>query len=418
MVEEGPRSPRLKQLSRELARGDDAALDLFWQEVQQKGTPLVETDKEKRDFSLVTFLWRAATGAENVVVQIAVDGTGQDVHAMSRLPQTDLWYATFRLRNDYRGAYKFFVTDEKEQDVEQHDPFNSNTFVEPKDETRPDHAEDDIDSIIRLSTAPEPYWTPPHSGIARGVVKLHFFKSEILNNERRIWIYHPPPTGTVGPPAGCLVVLDGRFFNFAVRVPMILDNLLAEGAIRPLTAVMVDNPGQTWQEAMDTREKELSCHAPFADFLAQELLPWLRQTCVLTDDPAQTIVAGGSMGGLAAAFVAMQYPDIFGSVLAMSGSFWWRPDGDEEWEWLTRQFARRQFAPLRFYLEVGLLESRPSATGFPGQLLANRHLRNVLQARGHDVNYEEKMHGHDSSPWPEVFGTGLLALSRISSASR
>ncbi|MCB0032393.1 MAG: prolyl oligopeptidase family serine peptidase, partial [Anaerolineales bacterium] len=210
----------------------------------------------------------------------------------------------------------------------------------------------------------------------------------------------------------------GRFFNFAVRVPMILDNLLAEGAIQPLTAVMVDNPSRTWQEAMTIREQELSCHAPFADFLAQELLTWLRQTRGFTASPAQTLVAGGSIGGLAAAFVAMQYPDIFGSVLAMSGSFWWRPDGDEEWEWLTRQFARRPFAPLRFYLEVGLLESSPSPTGFPGQLLASRHLRDVLQARGHDVIYEENMHGHDASTWPEVFGTGLRALSRISYASR
>lgn len=117
---------------------------------------------------------------------------------------------------------------------------------------------------------------------------------------------------------------------------MIMDNLLAEGAIQPLVAVMVDNPGRTWQESMAIREKELSCHAPFADFLAQELRPWLRQTCALTADPAQTIVAGGSLGGLAAAFAALTHPESFGSVLSMSGSFWWRPDGEEEWEWLTR----------------------------------------------------------------------------------
>lgn len=406
---EEPSSPRLNQLAKALEKGDKVALALFWREVQQKGTPLIEPDREKTGFSLVTFLWRAVTETKRVIVQIAVDGTGQDEHVMIRLPQTNLWYATFRLRNDYRGAYKFVITDEKGQALEQHDPFNPKTFVEPKDETRPDHAEDDIDSVVRLPAAPEPYWTEPRHGISRGTVEQHLFKSEILNNERRLWIY-TPSTGV--PPAGCLVVFDGRFFNFAVRVPLILDNLLAEGEIPPLTAVMVDNPGQTWQESMAIRDKELSCHAPFADFLAQELVPWLRQTCALTANRAQTILAGGSAGGLVAAFVAMQYPDIFGSVLSMSGSFWWRPDGEGEWEWLTRQFASRELAPLRFYLEVGLLESHPTSSGFPGQILANRHLRTVLQAKGHELIYEEQMHGHDSTAWPGVLGKGLLALSR------
>lgn len=413
MVEEEVSSPRLKQLSADLAKGNEAALDLFWREVQKNGAPLVEPDREKDGFSLVTFLWRAEANTDHVVVKIAVDGTGQDEHAMLRLPETNLWYVTFRLRNDYRGAYKFLVTNVPDQKhvVERHDPFNPKIFVEPKDETRPDHTLDDIDSIVRLHHAPEPYWTAPRQGITRGTVEQHLFKSQILNNERRIWLYNPPASGTATPPRGCLIILDGRFFNFAIRVPMIVDNLLAEGAIRPLVVAMVDNPGHTWEESMAIREKELSCHAPFARFLAEELLPWLRQTCAFTADPAQTILAGGSLGGLAAAYIAMAYPDRFGAVIAMSGSFWWRPDDEGEWEWLARQFAIRELAPLRFYMEVGLLESSPTATGFPGQILANRHLRNILQAKGYEVIYEEQMHGHDSMPWPGVLGNGLLALS-------
>jgi enterochelin esterase-like enzyme len=67
--------------------------------------------------------------------------------------------------------------------------------------------------------------------------------------------------------------LDGRFFHFAIQAPVILDNLLADGQIRPFVAVMVDNPGATWQESMTIREKELSCHPPFAAFLDQEVIP-------------------------------------------------------------------------------------------------------------------------------------------------
>lgn len=215
--------------------------------MQEKGAPLIEPDSEKSDFSLVTLLWRGAVEVNQVIVEIAIDDTGQDEHALTCLPQANLWHATFRLRNDYRCAYKFVVTDEQGQVLEQQDPFNPKTFVEPKDEARPDHAEDDIDSIVRLPAAPEPYWTVPRHGISRGTVEQHLFKSHILNNEWRIWIYHSPQPGTAALPKGALVVLDGRFFNFAVRVPMILDNLLAQAAIQPLVAVMVDNPGRTWQ---------------------------------------------------------------------------------------------------------------------------------------------------------------------------
>ncbi len=216
-------------------------------------------------------------------------------------------------------------------------PLNVKTFIEPKDEERLDHAEDDIESVVMLPDAPAQTWTTPRDGIAKGTVARHLFYSQLLANERRVWVYTPPQYKAFGDSYGLLIILDGRFFHSAIQVPVILDNLLADGEIRPFVAVMVDNPGATWRESMTIREKELSCHPPFAAFLAREMIPWLRQTYHLTSDSRQTIVAGGSAGGLAAAFTAWQHPHTFGNVIALSGSFWWRPGGETEWEWLTRQ---------------------------------------------------------------------------------
>jgi len=405
-------SPRLKQLRQAIKMGDRTALDAFWRQLATEGAPLIEPDNEKANFSLVTFLWRGAEETNSVSVQVTVDGSGQDEHDMTCLQDTNLWYATFRLRHDYRAAYSFVVNDslDAEQAVKKPDPLNVKTFIEPKDEERPDHAEDDIESVVVLPEAPAQTWATPRSGVAKGTVARHLFYSQLLANERRVWVYTPPQYKASGDPYGLLIVLDGRFFHAAIQAPVILDNLLADGEIRPFVAVMVDNPGATWQESMAIREKELSCHPPFANFLAQEMIPWLRQTYHLTADPRQTIVVGGSAGGLAAAFTAWQHPNTFGNVIALSGSFWWRPEDETEWEWLTRQFARRPLAPLRFYLAVGLLESAPSASGFPGQLLANRHLRTVLQAKGYELHYDEQMHGHDSMTWQGLLAEGLRAL--------
>jgi len=411
-MEEKPASPRLILLQQEIQTGEKAALASFWQEMSTQGTPLIEPDRAAGDFSLVTFLWQGAAGTERVIVQIPVDGMGQDEHEMARLPRSDVWYATFRLRNDYRAAYKFIVSTSRdpEQAIERPDPLNPRTFVEPKDEERPDHTEDDVDSVVELPAVQPSPWTAARPGSDKGQVARYLFRSQILDNERRLWVYTPHEYGPSGKPYDLLILLDGRFFTFAVGAPTLLDNLLADNQISRLIAVMVDNPGDTWEQSMAIREKELSCHPPFAEFLARELVPWIRKKFHVTKDPAKTVLAGGSAGGLAAAFTALHHPDTFGNVIALSGSFWWKPDGEDKWEWLSRQFALSPLLPLRFYIEVGLLESKPTPTGFPGQLLSNRHLRNVLQAKGYEVHYDERMHGHDPMPWPGLLAEGLIAL--------
>ncbi|HVC81707.1 MAG TPA: alpha/beta hydrolase-fold protein, partial [Chloroflexota bacterium] len=93
-------------------------------------------------------------------------------------------------------------------------------------------------------------------------------------------------------------------------------------------------------------------------------------------DPARTIVGGSSLGGLASAYVALERPDLFGAVLAQSGSFWWKPSGDDEFEWLARRVAALPLQAVRFYLEVGKLESAagtPAGSHSPAQILSNRN---------------------------------------------
>src|SRR5262249_54574787 len=148
-----------------------------------------------------------------------------------------------------------------------------------------------------------------------------------------------------------------------------LDNLLAKGYIPPLVAIVLDNPSQ------QTRNVELPCNPLFADFLAKEVVPWMRQKYHVTSDPSQTVVAGSSYGGLAATYAGLRHPEVFGNVLSQSGSFWWKPDGDPEHEWLTKQYVASPKLPLRFYLEVGLLESGPTPDSGPSQVVVNRHMR-------------------------------------------
>ncbi len=105
----------------------------------------------------------------------------------------------------------------------------------------------------------------------------------------------------------------------------------------------------------------------------------------------------------------MRHPEVFGNVLSLSGSFYWKPPGDAEPEWLARQLAIGQKLPSRFYLEAGLMEDRPRPET-PSLLAANRHLRTVLQAKGCAVDYREFNGGHSILSWRGSIADGILAL--------
>ena len=177
-----------------------------------------------------------------------------------------------------------------------------------------------------------------------------------------------------------------------------LDNLIAAGQIPPLVAVL--------PEVIDveTRVRELACNDAFLAFLTRELLPWVAEDWAITDDPARTIVAGQSLGGLTAAFAGLREPGRFGNILSQSGSFWWMSGSEfhTDAEWLTQLYVRSPRLPLRFYVEVGLQEWV--------LLPPTRHFRNVLDAKGYEQIYREYNGGHDTLCWRGGLADGLIAL--------
>lgn len=95
--------------------------------------------------------------------------------------------------------------------------------------------------------------------------------------------------------------------------------------------------------------------------------------------------------------------DAFWSPLHL-GSFWWKPPGDTESEWLTRQIAAAPKLPLRFYQEVGLME------GYTSQIASNRRMRDTLREKGYEAGYTEYNGGHSFLNWSVGTATGLVNL--------
>lgn len=395
--------PRLEALQRDLESGNTSALEAFWQELALRGTPLVEPIVGDSKHSLVSFIWRAPDESTSVSLAGRVRGGDHLYEPMTRMPATDLLYRTIRLRNDHRTEYRLGFGEEERH--ERPDPLNPHTQVFPAGEDSFHGNTDFVVSVLALPDAPPQPWITPRPGVAPGQIEHHRFHSEILGNERIISVYTPAGYHRAGEPNALLVLFDRWTYAEVMATPTVLDNLIASGSIQPLVAVMVSHIN------FEVRERELQgCNPSFAEFLAQELIPWMRRQYHVTLDASRTVVGGMSAGGLTAAYAGLRHPEVFGKILCQSGAFWWKPDDEIEYEWLNRQFAASPRLPLTFYLEAGLLEDVGVDEIGTSILAASRHLRDILQAKGYPVHYSEFNGPHVFVCWQGSVADGLLAL--------
>jgi enterochelin esterase family protein len=261
-------------------------------------------------------------------------------------------------------------------------------------------------AYVELPAAAPQYGIEPREGVAKGKLTEEHIQSKILKAERMAWIYTPAgydPRRVATYPL--LVCFDGSTYTHQVPTPVILDNLIADGKIPPTVAVFIA------QSPQPQRNIELSNNAPFADFVAGELLPQVRSGWRVTADPAKTVVCGSSAGGLAALFFAFRRPDVFGNVLAQSAALW--PGKEREnpdHEWLIQQYEGSPKLPVRFVLQPGVVEVVETPLHGPSIINSNRRLHDILRKKGYEVGYSEVPGGHEPLTWRGGIAPGLIRL--------
>jgi enterochelin esterase-like enzyme len=391
-------STRLRSLESKTQNRDAEAVDQFWKEIEKEGTPYLEQIAGNEHEVLATFLWRAKSDTRGVLLAYLPFATvWPDKYRMTRLADTDIWYVTLHLKRDIRFRYQLSPNDPPGFDEPsmairlaglQADPLN-------RKQMRRGSA---LFSIAEMPDAPKSPWTSERPQIAKGKVQEFHLESSALGGNRKLVIYTPSGYAIGGDPLALLIVFDGDTYTNEIPTPVILDNLLAEKRIRPVIALFLNNVD---------RQKELGCNQLFSEYLAGELLPWLRTHYLLSSDPNKTVLAGSSRGGLAAACAAMEHPELFGNVLSQSAEFQWSPDSNGEPDEIVQRALQRPHVPVRFYLEVGTDE-----LNFVGRnpIVSGRHFRDVLRAKGYSVSWHEFSGGHDFICWRESLADGLMKI--------
>ncbi|NHC45398.1 enterochelin esterase [Motilibacter aurantiacus] len=392
--------PRIATLRRELAHDPDA-VERLWAEAAEQGTPLIGA-VDAAGYCVVTFLWRGDAGRVLLLANKLTDRSRLEQSLMERVPGTDLWHLSYRLPATWRGSYVFVPGPDGDAAALRAlaagrgvpDPLNGRILLQPPGVG--------ARSVAELPDAPAQPYLRARPGVRRGSVTRHEVASAAYGPARAVWAYTPAGHRAGGGPYPLLVLLDGEMWLERLSIVPTLDNLVAEGLVPPLVAVLPEAGSR--QE----RFRDLSCSEGFAQFLARELAPWATAELAATADPALTVVAGQSLGGLAAAHAALHAPERLGAVLAQSGSWWWPNDPLPGPEAVTRHVLRAEPVPVRFFLENGTDEWV--------SLEPARRLRDALAARGYALDYREFAGGHDQACWRGGIAEGLTTL--LSTAGR
>jgi hypothetical protein len=106
------KSSRIAALQTQIQKGNQSALNQFWQKVKKTGTPLIETIPGDKQNVLVTFIRRGTSDTRNIVVFFQSGGVNPADNQMSKLPDSDVWYRSYIFPKDVRFLYSLSMNDD------------------------------------------------------------------------------------------------------------------------------------------------------------------------------------------------------------------------------------------------------------------------------------------------------------------
>ncbi|GKX66634.1 alpha/beta hydrolase [Inconstantimicrobium mannanitabidum] len=399
MEQQELQSKILMDLLTKIKQGDKESSKQFLDSLEKNGAPLIENIEGDTENNLVTFIYKAKEEIDNVLLISPVTFNDLQQCKMEQILDTNLWYKTLKIKNELRIFYYFSINDSFDNDWERrfkeskHDEFNDNATVFKNVLEN----QDKLISYVIMPNAKKDFWTKKRENSFTGAIHEYQFESKILNNQHRIRIYIPynyDPEKSYS----YLLLTDGNEYIDILSAPTTLDNLILDEKIPPIVAIFIDS----YEE---TRRQELRCSDNFGDMIVKELIPWVRSKYNISNMSSEAVIGGLSLGGLTASYVGLKHSEVFGNVLSQSGSYWYDPEGNKEGEcWLGEQYNQIEKLPLKFYLNVGVLENEKQMIG------TNVKLRDMLLAKGYDVYFEQFNSGHDYLSWGETLASGLISL--------
>jgi enterochelin esterase family protein len=250
----------------------------------------------------------------------------------------------------------------------------------------------------------------PQEGVPKGkVTKYSWNDSKVYpGTVRDYWVYVPAQYD--GSTPACLFVCqDGVMYN----APTVFDNLIAKKQM-PVTIGLFIQPGDIPPKAGEAPRKRADGRAAprrnrsveydslgdkYARFLIEEMIPELKKSYKITDNPEGRCIAGSSSGGICAFTVAWERPDQFRKVFTTVGSFT-NIRGGNKYPEIVRNSEKK---PIRIYQQDGANDIVNQFGSWPE---ANKAMAKALDEKGYDhvFTFGEGVHSgkHGTMIFPDV----------------
>jgi sugar lactone lactonase YvrE len=260
----------------------------------------------------------------------------------------------------------------------------------------------------------------PHDGVPKGTVtRFTLAPGKDYPGTPHNCAVYVPAEYDAGKPNPFMIFLDGsQALGNSMRVPVVLDNLIAKHDLPPMIAIFVD-PGvlPVVSDADQNRYNRIyeydSLTPLFSDFLLNELIPEVAKQYNLSKNPDDRGLSGVSTGAVGAFAAAWNRPDQFHRVLSLIGTYVAMKGADA----LPALVRRTEPKPIRIFMQDGTADhitaAEPYGTHFSGSWpINNQVMYESLEYAGYDVKLEMGTDGHSTKQGGAILPDALRWLWR------
>ncbi len=207
-------------------------------------------------------------------------------------------------------------------------------------------------------------------------------ESKVLGYALQYRVYTPDPKLNAKKTPS-LYVTDGQWYLEPGDMKSVLDQEIASGRIKPITAIFVDSRDPD-NLRKNLRTQQFFCNAEYADFYMEELIPTIEKTYSINDNREDRVILGLSFGGTNSACFGLMASQVFGGIAMQS------PANDQHLKLLSNLYRQNKPTPIKIFFSIGNKKDNRTA---------GRKFKAVLTAQAYDLTYIEVKQGHSWKNW-------------------